>query len=83
MQGRWTIHRRGDQNPGGYVRNYSEALGFPMPVVPCDDAAIERSAERLLAYRYSLGPAQAKSLLAECRRDVETVLRAAGETPDA
>jgi len=73
MEGRWTIHKRGwghlvaptdltDVEPGSW------------PVVPCDDAAIERAAAKLRELGVcELGRASS--------RVAEAVLRAAGQTP--
>jgi len=88
MKGRWTIHKRGwghlvaptdptDQEPGSW------------PVVPCDDAAIEKAEIALIGAPYdwrSYGPAIVAQIVlmgaagATDDEIAEFVLRAAGET---
>lgn len=75
MKGRWTICQgRGDLV---IVHGYDGPDG--VPVVPCDDAAVERAAK---AARDAYHEAVDKHLLKELwPRVAEAVLRAAGETP--
>lgn len=73
MQGRWTI--QGMRNCGHIVRGDAlPDVGQRVPVVPCDDAAIERGAagaDALLATK----PGASSIEIAEA------VVRAAGEAP--
>lgn len=65
MEGRWTIY--------GWSASGPFVLGkHAVPVVPCDDAAVERALAALSAMGYALP---------EARVIVTSVLRAAGETP--
>lgn len=67
MQGRWTI--QGMRNYGHVVRGDDlPDVGQRVPVVPCDDAAIERAMRAI-------------PMAGDRRAIAEAVLRAAGETP--
>ena len=74
MQGRWTIRKwsGGSEVLGPLTIGEGYQSNGDVPVVPCDDAAIERahSAMRACAGRYLTD-----------RQIVDLVLRAAGETP--
>ena len=83
MQGRWIIANVG---LGVQVRSMTgskaEAPEGITPVVPCDDAAIERAARALAerqgsSWSYGNNPAIAE----EYREDIRASFRAAGETP--
>ena len=68
MEGRWTIWKAGLK---------CKAIAGPncdgVPVVPCDDAAIERAERAVMALpEWDVG---------DPRQVAEAVLRAAGETP--
>jgi len=67
MEGRWTITKRNDD-----VRFIGGPGAQEVPVVPCDDAAIERAARALSA---GMEPTAIE------REQAVAVLRAAGETP--
>jgi hypothetical protein len=73
MDGRWTINQGGAAGPW---------TNEPMPVVPCDDAAIERAAQMLCreGMDYADGWVQGDTDRDYPRLIAEAVLRAAGET---
>jgi len=82
MEGRWTIYQCPATGRVGLHDSFRTcdcpAPFKAVPVVPCDDAALERGAEALIriAKRWGMGdwqPTGARELAAE-------VLRAAGET---
>jgi hypothetical protein len=71
MEGRWTIYRDG----AAQVVVGPDADG-EVPVVPCDDAAIERGVNALRdRYGRDWKPER------QAREDVLVILRAAGEAP--
>jgi hypothetical protein len=81
VEGRWTIRWDADSWPHAQFK-----IGgtFPLPgeefvpVVPCDDAAVERGGKALveIAKRWGLGDWQ----MSGARELAEALLRAAGET---
>lgn len=90
MEGRWTIRwlPLTASGPGGYKVGGTEPWPgeTPTPVVPCDDAAVERVAQALLDRRrkavgLDLVPVDRMVEAESFRRDAEAALRAAGETP--
>lgn len=88
MDGRWTINQMKmglgwNASVGGPITN-----DLPMPIVPCDDAAIERGVEAARRRhqewfnRRLRGDVGGEWLDSEDFADlVEDILRAAGETP--
>jgi hypothetical protein len=90
VKGRWTVHTCKDC--GGHAHCYDRCPAdrrrvwtevVPIPVVPCDDAAIERAALALHLARGLSRGSFAMDGYCECREQAMVVLRAAGETPDA
>lgn len=67
MKGCWTVWT--DDEGGAWIVNAPHA---GVPVVPCDDAAVERAVRALTPYAWHDKDA---------REIVEVVLRAAGDTP--
>jgi hypothetical protein len=63
MEGRWSIYQGRASGVGAWTPE-------PVPVVPCDDAAIERAAAAL-----------ANRGVMSHREDVEVAFRAAAEVP--
>lgn len=78
IEGRWTIWIEGD---GAYIEPdsvYEKSNGdHRVPVVPCDDAAVERAVDALRGCAFLRGDERV------IRHFVRKVLRAAGELPDA
>jgi hypothetical protein len=89
MQGRWTIHvckdcgqraHYQDRCPKDKRRIWTEQV--PVPVVPCNDAAIERVAVVLCDESDRFVWQTAHERVRECYRELAgQALRAAGETP--
>lgn len=85
MQGRWQMMVRPDGSAPGAAKAPDEGAlrhGWScVPVLPCDDAAIER-AGRALAARAGDGEAydRGEAWAREWREDAEAALRGAGET---
>jgi len=85
MEGRWTIRLVPTLDGGHRVAADGPLLTEPVPVVPCDDAAIERGSQAL----YEMGrgkdwPGVLNGLPVShvgTREVARAVLRAAGETP--
>lgn len=77
MEGRWTIVTLHDVPRAIESAGHVPAPGWgAVPVVPCDDAAVERVAAKLAAIQgYHVGPLEID------RRAACELLRAAGETP--
>ena len=83
MEGRWTIVL--DSHATGFTQRVEGPGHEGTPVVPCDDAAVERVAAELARQRGWVWAALSDRHHAgtrEALRDAATaVLRAAGETP--
>lgn len=85
MEGRWTIHVAYDN--GDVLQGHNAIVTGPpvyaadpvVPVVPCDDAAIERAAEYLFPSIPS--PYTDEDAMRFARDLARGTLRAAGETP--
>lgn len=77
MDGRWTIHL----NKFGLPSSAPVVGGQSVPVVPCDDAAIERVAVRLADEYMGGWAALDENTRAEIREAASDLLRTAGETP--
>jgi hypothetical protein len=81
MKGRWTVKLAHNVCAWGdtmAVVSDPVPTEDPTPVVPCDDAAVERIARWLHCERFGCA---GEEPCATCRRDAEAVLRAAGESP--
>jgi hypothetical protein len=82
MEGRWTIRWQPftASSFGGYKLGGREPWPGedPTPVVPCDDAAVERGARALC--EADGGDPDTCRCMSMHRRDAEAVLRAAGES---
>jgi hypothetical protein len=71
IEGRWTLYFR----PGvRLIEGKAPAATATVPVVPCDDAAVERVAR----YLHLLRGAEDETPCGNCRGDARAVLRAAG-----
>lgn len=80
MEGRWTIRWQPFKyGMGGYKVGGREPWPTekPTPVVPCDDAAVERAA-KAVSDGWAIDEPDAPRT---AREIAEAVLRAAGETP--
>jgi hypothetical protein len=81
MEGRWTIkpERLTGVNGGSVILSvaYGPVVEVATPVVPCDDAAVERAA----AYLRSISLNDPPHFHGDRRSLAEAVLRAAGESP--
>jgi hypothetical protein len=71
MKGRWTMYF----SPRGYVTSPLSRGAIEMPVVPCDDAAVERG---IVAYEEVIDQWTCQDA-PPSREVVEAVLRAAGD----
>jgi len=78
MEGRWTISHA----PGEWEDEVIGPLAEAMPVVPCDDAAIERAAARSRELSYADDAEIAAALEHGDWNEyvAKEILRAAGET---
>lgn len=85
MEGRWTIKVVEDVwSQGGRMAVVASGPNpgrEPVPVVPCDDAAIERVVLALWKSRANMRDWRLEDERKQFTRIAEAVLRAAGETP--
>jgi hypothetical protein len=81
MDGRWTIKQ--DRTAYGVIQwiGGAKVPREATPVVPCDDAAVERAALALHLARGLSRASFGSENYCGCREHAEAVLRAAGEVP--